>query len=397
MRAASALATACLLAAAPVDAQTEDSTAKPKKWYEKVSLRGYTQIRYNRLLETNPLLTCSACDRSIGATGGFFIRRARLTFTFEPHDRVTVYIQPDLAQDAAGAQHYLQIRDLYGDVFIDRAKTLRARVGQSKVPWGWDNLQSSSNRLAFDRSDAINSGAPNERDLGVFVYWAPVAVRRRLRELVDSGFKGTGDYGLIGVGVYNGESANRPEQNGRRHVAARATYPFRIGARQFVEVGGQYYRGTFTLAANQRTAGVGGPADYVDERVAASAVIYPQPIGVQAEWTWGRGPEYDPVAHVTREHRLRGGYVQLSARLRARGRPLQPYARAQYYDGGKKIEVDARHYHVRELEIGAEYQPIPALELTAAYVASDRTFEDGALRQNRQKGRLLRLQAQLNY
>jgi hypothetical protein len=27
---------------------------KPKKWYDLISIRGYTQVRYNRLLETDP-------------------------------------------------------------------------------------------------------------------------------------------------------------------------------------------------------------------------------------------------------------------------------------------------------------------------------------------------------
>ncbi|HEY7566419.1 MAG TPA: porin, partial [Gemmatimonadaceae bacterium] len=58
-----------------------------KPWYERISLRGYTQVRYNRLLETNPNLTCAQCDRSIGNAGGISIRRARLTFSGDLGDR----------------------------------------------------------------------------------------------------------------------------------------------------------------------------------------------------------------------------------------------------------------------------------------------------------------------
>lgn len=40
-------------------------TVPPKKqWYESIQLRGYMQVRYNRLLETNPLLQCAQCDKS---------------------------------------------------------------------------------------------------------------------------------------------------------------------------------------------------------------------------------------------------------------------------------------------------------------------------------------------
>ena len=44
-----------------------------KKWYESISIRGYAQFRYNRLLETNSKLGCEQCDRSWGNNGGFFL------------------------------------------------------------------------------------------------------------------------------------------------------------------------------------------------------------------------------------------------------------------------------------------------------------------------------------
>jgi hypothetical protein len=34
-----------------------------KKWYDNISIRGYTQIRYNRLLESNEDLGCEQCDK----------------------------------------------------------------------------------------------------------------------------------------------------------------------------------------------------------------------------------------------------------------------------------------------------------------------------------------------
>jgi hypothetical protein len=51
---------------------------------------------------------------------------------------------------------------------------------------------------------------------------------------------------------------------------------------------------------------------------------------------------------------------------------------------------------VRDYELGLEWQPIRAFELVATWVI-DRTFEDSALRNNRQQGNLLRLQAQFNF
>jgi hypothetical protein len=71
------------------------------------------------------------------------------------------------------------------------------RVGQSKVPFGFENLQSSQNRLTLDRNDALNSAVANERDLGAFFYWAPSKIRERFAMLVKDGYKGSGDYGVF--------------------------------------------------------------------------------------------------------------------------------------------------------------------------------------------------------
>lgn len=371
-------------------------SAPAKAWYEKFSLKGYAQLRYNRLLETNADLKCDQCDKSWGNNGSLFIRRARLILSGEVSDRLFVYIQPDLASDAStGSQHFLQLRDLYFDVALDSSKEFRIRAGLSKVPYGWENLQSSSNRLALDRTDGINSAVPNERDLGVFFYWAPSEIRKRFKYLVDSGLKGTGDYGVVGVGAYNGQSANRTENNNNRHLVARVSYPFLVGSEQFIEPGLQAYSGRFTLL--DKTPGVGGGDTFDDRRVAASFIVYPQPIGFQAEYNVGKGPSYNPATNTVDTDDLHGGYVQAMYMLKMNTMTLTPFTRYHIYQGGKKQELDARSYDVRDLEIGVEWQATPNIELTADYTISRRRFEDGKKKSNFQEGNLLRLQAQFNY
>ena len=394
--AAALLASLAAPVVAPLAAQAAaDSASAPRAWYERLSLRGYTQVRYNGLLQTNPDLRCEQCDRGYGGAGGFSLRRARLVVSGDVHPRVSVYIQPDLATTVSGNQHVLQMRDLYADLYLDEARTFRLRVGQSKVPYGFENLQSSSNRLPLDRADALNSGAPNERDIGVIGMWASREARRRFQTLTDSGLKGSGDYGVVAVGVMNGQTANREERNGGRHVFAHVTYPFRLANGQFVEAGVAGYTGRFVPTS--RTEGVAGPEQFDDRRIAAHVVVYPQPFGVQAEWTTGRGPTFRPGEARIAADDLEGGYLQTMYRAVVGGRPLIPYARAQYYEGGKKHELDARRYDVRELELGAEWLPWRALELTAAYVIADRRYQDAAQADYQEEGQLLRLQAQLNY
>jgi hypothetical protein len=62
-------------------------------------------------------------------------------------------------------------------------KEYRVRIGQSKVPYGFENLQSSQNRLSLDRNDALNSAVVNER-FRCFLYWAPSKIRERFAMLV---------------------------------------------------------------------------------------------------------------------------------------------------------------------------------------------------------------------
>lgn len=370
-----------------------------KPWFEKISLRGYTQLRYNRLLESNENLKCDQCDKSLGSNGGLFLRRARLVFSGDVHPRVAIYLQPDFASDAsATGLHFGQLRDAYFDLAVDPSKEHRFRVGQSKIPFGFENLQSSQNRLALDRNDALNSGMANERDLAVLFYWAPADVRKRFSGLVSSGLKGSGDYGVLGLGVFSGQTANRPEANDSLHMVARLAYPYRTEGGQFIEAGVQGYTGRYVVASTQRSgATVGGPFEFRDRRLAASLVVYPQPLGFQAEYNLGEGPEYDGPTRSIQRKNLQGGYAQAMYMARVKGHVLIPFARGQYYRGGKKHETDARRYLVRQVEGGVEWQPHKNLELVAEYSLEDRAYEDNATRGNRQKGGRLRLQIQINY
>jgi Phosphate-selective porin O and P len=378
-----------------------DSLPVPKesKWYDKVQIRGYVQVRYNRLFETNPDLGCEQCDRSWGDNSGFFIRRARIIFFGQLSPRVYMYIQPDFASSVSSSSlHWSQLRDAYFDVGLDSKNEFRFRIGQSKIPFGFENMQSSQNRLPLDRADALNSAITNERDLGVFFYWAPARVREIFSSLVREGLKGSGDYGVFGFGAFNGQTANRPEANNSQHLVARFTMPFKIG-NQIIEPSLQAYSGRYVMQSSQLSAGVKttGDRNYLDQRAAATFVLYPKPFGILAEYNIGRGPEYNASTDSIETRDLTGGYVTFSYMIQSNKMTYFPFVRAQYYDGAKKHEQDARAHKVNELEIGCEVQFGRNFEFVAMYTNSTRTTSDRANELNRQSGRLLRLQAQLNF
>ena len=372
-----------------------------KKWYESISIRGYAQLRYNRLLETNSDLGCEQCDRSWGNNGGFFFRRGRIILSGQLHDRVFIYIQPDFASSAGTTNQLFQIRDAYFDLSLDKDREFRFRVGQSKVPYGFENMQSSQNRIALDRADAINSAVSNERDIGVFFYWATKEKRALFKKLIDDGLKGSGDYGLFGIGLYNGQTANRSEANNSQHVVARFTYPFEFKNGQVFEAGIQGYNGKFVVnTVSASSTGVrfqNNNPEFLDQRVAASVLLYPKPFGFQAEYNVGRGPEFNVNNKIIEDTNLKGGYVQTMYMLKIKEQTLIPFAKYHWYDGGKKHELDARSYNVNDFEIGAEWQPFKNFELVADYTISSRRYEDATKINNSQRGNLLRLQAQFNF
>lgn len=390
------------LTVAAAAAPTPALAPEPKKetpWYEKIKIRGYTQFRYNRIpgINKNDDLKNAQGDRFLGRDNGFGIRRARLIIYGDVHERVSIYLQPDFASAINDQLNVAIMRDWYADLFFDKAKTLRLRVGQSKVPYGFENLQSSQNRLALDRNDALNSAVKDERDIGMFLYWAPKHIRERFKHLVDGGLKGSGDYGVIGLGVYNGQTANRPALNDNMHFVGRVTWPFKLGE-QFLEVGGGGYVGKYRVGLGDKTGYTVESKDIDDARVFGTIVLYPQPFGFQAEGTYGTGPSLGFKETTRIESReLFGGYAQVMYKIDdvAGTVSLIPFVRATYYEGGKKFDNLAPKHLVKELELGIEWQLLKALEVVLAYDMAERKVQSDKL--SKERGHVGRVQLQFNY
>jgi Phosphate-selective porin O and P len=362
-----------------------------ERWYEKISIRGYSQFRFNSSPD-DELLTAPG-DRSIVKNNEFFMRRARLIVSGQPHDRVFVYLQAEFAGLVNDQENTTVLRDAYADLFLTENKEWRIRPGQSKIPFGFETLQSSQNRLAFDRNDATFSSVPNERNLGIFLYYAPTVVRERFRRLVESGLKGSGDYGMLGIGVYNGQNIDQQDVNKNKHVVFHSAYPYEFSNGQIVQVGMDAYTGQVGVSTSpvmptnpSLTAGIPvspqitNSGDYLDERVLWNLIVFPQPFGLQAEYMIGRGPQLNNDRTEIELGSVRGGYVQLYYNYKCDTycQNIFPYVRWQEYFGGQKLQTNAPQQSVRETELGLEYQFNRALELTVAYSWTQRTSSDSA-------------------
>ncbi|MBM4192983.1 MAG: porin [Gemmatimonadetes bacterium] len=374
-----------MLLVVPVVARTQAGQAQPSApaaWYQKLSMRGYLQLRASEVLPHDGLALEVPSDRSVNGTESIMIRRGRLVLSGDASSRLSIYAQLELAGSTGSGDFAAQTRDLYADLSFDAKKDFRLRLGQSKVPYGFVNLQSSQNRAPLERPEGINSAVEGERDIGAFFMWAPAAKRAMFREITTLGLKGTGDYGVLAIGAYSGQGLNRPDQNGDPHVVARLTQPIKLASGQFAELAVQAYKGNFVSTTQAIAAGTGGanitpairPRGVADERVGVTAVWYPQPFGVEAEWNVGRGPALSADSRNIESASLRGGYVQLNYRhKRANATTVMfPFTRWNYYDGGRKFARNAPMTKVNEMDFGLEFSPWADAEFTAVFT---RTIE----------------------
>jgi hypothetical protein len=373
------------------------------KWYERLKLRGYAQFRYQGVLNEDNGTLSVPNDAIANDTQTFGLRRGRIVFSGDVTNHLYMYLQADYFGNLSGT-NALQARDYYADISLDPAREFRVRIGQSKVPYGWSNMQSSQNRLALERADAINGAVEGERDIGAYLMWAPYEIRNRFKDLVKMGLRGSGDYGVVAIGAYSGNGLNRADNNGQPHYIARVTYPFEFPNGQFFEIGAQAYTGKFVPNAAKIGAAAApkfekrGVDDY---RVGLSAILYPQPFGIEAEWNWGKGPVLSDDQSMITSGGLSGGYIQASYRhIFANQQELVPFIRWQSFDGGRKFATNAPRNKVDEVGVGIRYIPYPELEMTLMYTHGSRTntgAPDAAGRYSDVDADYIGIQAQLNF
>ncbi len=424
--------------------EVETIKKKEKKFStNSVKFRGYVQVRNSTMLNGDEGVNLWS-DRSIGddeslndQDKNILIRRARLIVFGDVGDHLSYYIQPDFASSVGGtsnsnsngAGNFAQLRDAYGDIYVDKERVHRVRVGQSKVPFGFENMQSSSNRLALDRVDALNSAARDERDLGAFYYYTPKDTQDLFEEINKAGLKHSGNYGMFALGAYNGQGANARDQNDNYHLVTRFTYPWKTESGQIYEAGIQAYKGQYitttgaysrrntvdgrlqsatpnavaaasvnattnlpvTAATNLANSLINGNPRLAspnavnatrngidDERVGVSFMMYPQPFGLQAEWNWGYTPGLDVASNSIQKQNLKGGYIQAmykidNVKFFNDNTTVIPFVKYQYFDGYNKAELNSPKNKVNDWELGVEWQIAPEVELTAVYHIMKRT------------------------
>lgn len=344
-----------------------------KPWYERVKISGYTQIRYSELISSEGADWYHPADRTVAEDTSLLIRRARLIISGDVTENLFVYLQPDFSASLSTGDYSTQLRDAYGDLSLDKDKEFRLRMGLSKIPYGYTNLQSSRNRGPLERPEALNSAAEGERDLGFFFMWAPKEKRDLFKRLATDRLKGSGDYGVAAIGAYTGQGLNRSDQNDDLHLAARLAYPIELQEGQIIEpfisgyVGQYVPKGIEVNVNGNLTTPSFAQGGVTDERGSVGFVLYPQPFGIETEWTMGEGPEVSDDYTVIRSRGLEGGYVQAGYLLDMGKGYLFPFSRWQYYKGGRKFAANAPEVNLNEWDFGVEWQPTKNVEFVLQY------------------------------
>ncbi len=351
------------------------------RWYERIRITGYMQFKYN-MGATDRRFDLPLTD-SFGDQQGneFYVRRLRLVFQGQVSERVAVFTQFALEGGQQTPQNN-EIIDAYADYYITKDKVNRIRFGLHRVPNSFDTYRSSTNRQEMDRHESVQSGAPGERDLGLAYYWSPKIAQERFAQLA-AYHNGPGDYGVFGIMVYNGQSRSRLELNKDKHVGAKLSYPFLFPNGRLLETGVLAFHGMFSVpGASQPNVATAarcispltseGGCDIKDQRVTAYVWTPPQPWGLLAEFTVGRGPKRNGRTNFIEESSVVGGYVQgyYTWRYSDVGM-LTPYVRYGEYYGGFKSLNGAPDGQSRTWNLGLVWEPDTHFRFVADYVFKD--------------------------
>jgi phosphate-selective porin len=175
---------------------------------------GYIQAQFQSyqdgLLKTND------------ANNTFFVRRARIKFTYEATDGIKFVLQPDFSTGS------LSLKDAYAVASLHKIPSLSLWAGQFNRPV-YEVEYSSSQREVLERSRVILNLYPGEREVGAKLEFAPVTVPLKLQvALLNGNFTGS----------------QQKDVDSKKDLMARATYSLKFpGAGIGIDFGAHVYYG----------------------------------------------------------------------------------------------------------------------------------------------------------
>jgi phosphate-selective porin len=296
----------------------------------KIKVSGYIQAQWEMY------------DKDLAITNGydntFFIRRARIKFTYEALDGVKFVLQPDLSTGN------LALKDAYTVVNLRKLKNLTLSMGQMNRP-NYDVEYSSSSREVLERSRVTTTIYPGEREIGAKLEYIGVKVPLLAQLMVMNGnFTGT----------------QAKDVDSKKDVMARLVYSVKIpGAGIGIDFGANHYFGGNLAKTNKYVRESNGTVDslsnvwrYLDKHWTGGEVrIYADVLGgmsIKAEYVSGTNSAASTIASTATTAQMKaapgtynnftGYYITLVKNI---GPKNQFVARYDYYDPNTKLKGDA--------------------------------------------------------
>jgi len=289
---------------------------------KKITIAGYTQVRYQSLEET-------------GKIDGFDIRRARL----DVKGTISPYWSYRVQFDLAGTPKLI---DAYAELKLN--DYFNFTIGQAKIPFSLENLTSSNKLELIDRSQAVEAlvargkdvgGNQNGRDLGIQL--GGTILKLKDRPVVD-----------YRLGIYNGSGINAADLNEKKDFATRLILHPVVG----LDISAALYNGSRYIAEVKTGTVVTTAAKNVDRNRYGFDLNYDlKDLAIRGEYIHGTDDLIDREGYY-----FQAGYYFLQKKL-------QLIAKYDFYDTDKAKAANASTWYV----FGANFNFNSNIRLQANY------------------------------
>jgi phosphate-selective porin len=324
----------------------------------KIKVSGYVQAQWEHY--------GTDLEKTNGYNNTFFIRRARIKFTYEPADGVKFVLQPDLSTGN------LALKDAYAVVNIPKLKNVTLWMGQMNRP-DYDVEYSSSSRELLERARVTTTIYPGEREIGAKLEYTGIKIPILAQVMIMNGnFTGT----------------QAKDVDSHKDVMARLVYSVKLPAAGVgIDFGANHYFGANLAKTNQYVKNSDGTLDslnnvwrYLDKNWTGGEVrIYADVLGgmsIKGEYVAGINSVASTIATTSTNalkkaspnlyNNFAGYYLTLVKNIGAKN---QAVVRYDYYDPNTKLSGDAANgaLYYKTWSFAWQYYLNDNIRITAQY------------------------------
>jgi len=316
----------------------------------KIKVSGYVQAQWEKYQKD--------LVKANDPANTFYIRRARIKFTYEPADGIKFVLQPDFSTGN------LTLKDAYAVVNIPKLTGWTLWAGQFNRP-DYEVEYSSSQREVLERSRVTRAIYPGEREIGLKLEYS-----------------GTSTPVLFQLMAMNGNFTGSQAKDGdsRKDVMARFVYMAKIPSKGLgIDMGVNGYFGGPKARTNKYVSESDGildsisVGDYLKKQwLGAELRIYSDVLGglsLKAEYVSGVNPAVSTTALKTDPNKtryFRGYYIYFVKNI---GLKNQLVAKYDYYDPNLKLSGDAAKSDIfyKTLTLAWQYYMNDNIRITLQY------------------------------